>query len=55
MFKETRAVDIYPGTWFKKVFEAIVQAQGGTGLMAGFMDVSCLRVDLTRNKEAINY
>ncbi len=50
MFKETRAVDIYPGAWFKEVFEAIVQAQGGIGSMVGFTDVSCLRVDFVKNK-----
>lgn len=54
MFNETRAVDIYPGAWFKEVFDAIVQVQSGTGLMAGFTDVSCLRVDFTRNKAFIN-
>lgn len=50
MFKETRAVDIYPGAWFKEVFEAIVHAQGGVGSMVGFTDVSCLRVDFVKNK-----
>lgn len=50
MFKETRAVDIYPGAWFKEVFEAIVHVQGGIGSMVGFTDVSCLRVDFVKNK-----
>ena len=49
MFKETRAVDVYPGAWFKEVFEAIAQAPEASERMSGFTNTACLRVDFTRN------
>lgn len=49
MFRETLAVDIYPGSWFKEVFDVIVQAETSSR-MSGFSNVECLRVDFTRNK-----
>lgn len=50
MFKQTRAVDIYPGTWFKEVFETLAQSGEGSDRLSGFSDVACLSVDFTRNK-----
>ena len=50
MFKETHAIDVYPGAWFKEVFEAIAAAPDASPLMSGFAEVACLRVDFTRNK-----
>lgn len=52
MFAETRAIDIYPGSWFKEVFDVIVNTGAATGLLASFGDFSCLSVDFTRNKSA---
>lgn len=53
MFKETRAVDIYPGAWFKEVFEAIAQAPESSERMSGFTNTACLRVDFTRNRREL--
>lgn len=50
MFKETPAIDIYPGTWFKEVFEAVVAIPDVSSLLSGFAEAACLRVDFTRNK-----
>jgi len=50
MFKETRGIDVYPGAWFKEVFEAIAAVPEASQLMSGFSEVACLRVDFTRNK-----
>ncbi len=52
MFKETRAVDVYPGSWFKEVFDVVMQADKAHGLLSGFSGTSCLSVDFTRNKAA---
>ncbi len=54
MFKETRAVDIYPGTWFKEVFEAIFLSGQGSERLSGFADVACLSVDFVKNKAVKN-
>jgi tRNA-dependent cyclodipeptide synthase len=51
MFKETSAIDIYPGAWFKEIFESIVRVSS-SNLLAGYKDAACLRVDFTRNQRS---
>lgn len=50
MFRAQQAVDIYPGTWFKDVFDVIVQASEVSPLFSGFFNTACLSVDFVRNK-----
>jgi len=49
MFLKQNAVDIYPGPWFKEVFESI-DTSANNVLFAGFRNPACLRVDFVRNK-----
>lgn len=49
MFRETSAIDIYPGPWFKEIFESISRASS-SNLLTGYRDAACLRVDFTRNQ-----
>lgn len=48
MFKEQTAVDIYPGTWFKDLFEILNQSSNSE-LIVGFRNTACMRVDFVRN------
>ncbi len=54
MFKETKAVDIYPGTWFKEIFGTLVESGQGSDRLSGFADVACLSVDFVKNKAVKN-
>lgn len=49
MFRETQAIDVYPGAWFKEVFDVLAQEEISE-LMSGFSSVESVRVDFTRNK-----
>jgi len=53
MFKESSAIDIYPGPWFKEIFESIVRVSS-SDLLTGYKDAACLRVDFTRNQTPTN-
>lgn len=48
MFRETPAVDVYPGTWFKDVF-SIIANKKTSNLMSGFQNVDCIAIDFTKN------
>ncbi|MDE1153750.1 MAG: tRNA-dependent cyclodipeptide synthase [Micavibrio sp.] len=48
MFKETPAVDVYPGAWFKDVF-SIIANKRASNLMSGFSGVDCMAVDFIKN------
>lgn len=52
MFRETRAIDVYPGSWFSEVFD-VIKSESPSSLMDGFSTAECLRVDFTRNKGLI--
>lgn len=50
MFRE-KAVDIYPGSWFNEIIQAIAE-NGQSERLASFAEAVCLRVDFTKNKAA---
>lgn len=52
MFRD-KAVDIYPGSWFKEILDAIAQV-GGSELLSGLKEITCLRVDFIRNQRPSN-
>jgi len=51
MFRETPAIDIYPGPWFKEIFESILNASS-SDLLVGYRNAACLRVDFIRNQRS---
>lgn len=53
MFRDERAVDIYPGSWFKEVFESLKQI-GDNDMLQGFFSAECLRVDFVRNRSPLS-
>ncbi len=48
MFRD-KAVDVYPGPWFKEIFDVIAGIDR-SDIFAGFKEAQCLRVDFVRNK-----
>ena len=49
MFREPRAVDVYPGSWFQEIFDVLAQYDGIPAIES-FKTAECLRVDFVRNK-----
>lgn len=52
MFQEERAIDIYPGTWFKDIFDVLKTLPDQPELLS-FNNAECLRVDFIKNKGLI--
>lgn len=52
MFSKDNAVDVYPGEWFNDIFVAVSE-RNISPLLTSLEDVHCLRVDFTRNKQAV--
>lgn len=52
MFDHNRAIDIYPGSWFKDIFDVIERSD--TALADSFSQAECLRVDFVRNKPPVH-
>jgi tRNA-dependent cyclodipeptide synthase len=50
MFKETPAVDIYPGLWFTNTFRIITEMKDIPPPLTGFSNAACLSIDFVRNK-----
>lgn len=48
MFRTTKAIDIYPGAWFKDIFDVLKEIETEP-LLSGFQSAECLRVDFVRN------
>lgn len=53
MLREGRAIDIYPGTWFKELFLALSK-YSQEELMEGFPNAAYIKVDFVKNKFAQN-
>ena len=51
MFATTKAIDIYPGEWFKDIFD-VLKERSDAPLLSGFHTAECLRVDFIRNHGA---
>lgn len=47
MFRGQRAIDVYPGAWFKDIFDVLKTVE--TPLLSGFNKADCLRVDFVKN------
>jgi len=52
MFDDNRAIDIYPGSWFKDIFDVL--AKSDIPLAGSFAQSESLRVDFVRNKVPAN-
>jgi len=48
MFCDNHAVDVYPGSWFKEIFDVLAIADPKT--FASFQSAKCLRVGFVKNK-----
>ncbi len=48
MFRTIKAIDIYPGEWFRDIFDVLKKVES-EALLSSFQSAECLRVDFVRN------
>ncbi len=51
MLRGCRAVDIYPGAWFKDIFDILKTVENP--ILSGFSAAECLRVDFVKNQTSL--
>ncbi|MBU0800569.1 MAG: tRNA-dependent cyclodipeptide synthase, partial [Alphaproteobacteria bacterium] len=54
MFRDEKAIDIYPGSWFKEVFDTLRRV-AENDLLKGFFGTECLSIDFIRNKGVLSF